>query len=269
MTNCTLTGNFGGNGGIGGMSFGFPYNFGGPGGYGGGICADGADEVVVSSTIVSNAVGYGGPSMPPGTKPGPDGQGGGVYAWATQTNGGFANTLLALNTGPSPDVYSTFLSFGHNLVGITNGSTGFTAAGDLTGSAISPLNPGIAPLAENGGPTLTMALLPGSPAIDAADTAVAPTVDQRGFPRPAGTAADIGAYEYGSVMPTLSISRSNLTVLNIVGSGNTGRVCRLLASPDLSQWTPLATNSIGNDGTALFHDDSRAGVRRFYRLVMP
>ena len=52
-----------------------------------------------------------------------------------------------------------------------------------------------------------MALLPGSPAIDAGDTSLAPATDQRGFPRPAGAAADIGAFEYGSVMPTLAISR--------------------------------------------------------------
>ena len=63
-------------------------------------------------------------------------------------------------------------------------------------------DPKLGPLANNGGPTLTMALLPGSPAIDAGNTSLAPATDQRGFPRPAGLAADIGAFEYGSVMPT-------------------------------------------------------------------
>jgi hypothetical protein len=61
-------------------------------------------------------------------------------------------------------------------------------------------DPKLGPLADNGGPTLTMALLPGSPAIDAGNTPLAPTTDQRGFPRPAGLAADIGAFEYGSVL---------------------------------------------------------------------
>ncbi|HMP41870.1 MAG TPA: family 16 glycosylhydrolase [Roseiflexaceae bacterium] len=54
---------------------------------------------------------------------------------------------------------------------------------------------GLAPLADNGGPTQTHALLPGSPAIDAAPAATAPATDQRGVSRPQGGAPDIGAYE--------------------------------------------------------------------------
>ncbi len=54
--------------------------------------------------------------------------------------------------------------------------------------------PGVDGLADNGGPTLTHALLAGSLAIDAANTAVCPATDQRGVPRDA--ACDVGAYEY-------------------------------------------------------------------------
>jgi hypothetical protein len=50
-------------------------------------------------------------------------------------------------------------------------------------------------LADNGGPTLTHALLAGSPAIDAGDDAVCPETDQRGVSRPQGAACDVGAYE--------------------------------------------------------------------------
>ncbi|MEA2478566.1 MAG: hypothetical protein QOJ07_488, partial [Thermoleophilaceae bacterium] len=56
---------------------------------------------------------------------------------------------------------------------------------------------GLAALQDNGGPTETQALKPGSPAIDlvpAAGASCAPT-DQRGVPRPQGTACDAGAYE--------------------------------------------------------------------------
>ncbi|HMP74074.1 MAG TPA: choice-of-anchor Q domain-containing protein, partial [Kiritimatiellia bacterium] len=49
--------------------------------------------------------------------------------------------------------------------------------------------------ADNGGPTLTHALLSGSPAIDAAVAIVGITNDQRGVSRPQGTAPDIGAVE--------------------------------------------------------------------------
>jgi CSLREA domain-containing protein len=58
-------------------------------------------------------------------------------------------------------------------------------------------SPGLGPLAENGGPTQTLALLPGSPAIDAGANPGALTTDQRGagFARTAGARTDIGAYE--------------------------------------------------------------------------
>ena len=53
-------------------------------------------------------------------------------------------------------------------------------------------------LANNGGPTLTYALLPGSPAIDAGNNSIIPsgtTTDQLGNPRISGSNVDIGAYE--------------------------------------------------------------------------
>jgi hypothetical protein len=57
-------------------------------------------------------------------------------------------------------------------------------------------DPLLAPLADNGGPTPTMALLPGSPAIDAGVSVSGVTTDQRGVPRPQGSAPDIGAFEF-------------------------------------------------------------------------
>lgn len=51
------------------------------------------------------------------------------------------------------------------------------------------------PLADNGGPTLTHALLSGSPAVDTADSAACPAVDQRGIVRPQGAGCDVGSYE--------------------------------------------------------------------------
>ena len=54
---------------------------------------------------------------------------------------------------------------------------------------------GLGALADNGGPTLTHALLSGSPAVDTANGAVCPAVDQRGVARPQGAGCDVGAYE--------------------------------------------------------------------------
>ena len=54
----------------------------------------------------------------------------------------------------------------------------------------------LAPLADNGGPTLTHALVPDSPAIDASPVdAECAATDQRGNARPQGAMCDIGAFE--------------------------------------------------------------------------
>jgi hypothetical protein len=78
-------------------------------------------------------------------------------------------------------------SDGHNVA--SDGSCNLTAAGDQPGT-----DPLLGPLAANGGPTATHALLAGSPAIDAAGL-TCPGVDQRGVARPQGPACDAGAFE--------------------------------------------------------------------------
>ncbi len=79
-------------------------------------------------------------------------------------------------------------SGGHNLV--QDGSCSPAASDQVFNGDIH-----LGPLANNGGPTLTHALLPGSPAIDAADASASPATDQRGVTRPQGAGPDIGAYE--------------------------------------------------------------------------
>jgi hypothetical protein len=87
----------------------------------------------------------------------------------------------------------------HNLIGdgtdsgISNGVNGNQVGGN--GNPV--INPKLADLAHNGGPTETMALQPGSPAIGHADNAAAPRTDQRGVVRidEAGETTDIGAFE--------------------------------------------------------------------------
>ncbi|HEY1014650.1 MAG TPA: choice-of-anchor Q domain-containing protein, partial [Herpetosiphonaceae bacterium] len=56
------------------------------------------------------------------------------------------------------------------------------------------------PLADNGGPTWTHALLPGSPALNAGGMSC-PGVDQRGVSRPQGAACEIGAFELEEADP--------------------------------------------------------------------
>jgi len=83
-------------------------------------------------------------------------------------------------------------------------------------------DPSLGPLADNGGPTQTMALLAGSPAIDAGDASscAADPVDdkdQRGVTRPQGSGCDIGAYEYGATIPqvTTTTPAAGAAVVNL------------------------------------------------------
>jgi hypothetical protein len=106
----------------------------------------------------------------------------------------FANPAggnLALGPG------AAFESRGHNL---------FSDAPVVTLDATDLINtdPLLGSLADNGGPTMTMALLPGSPAIDAGVSVSGVTTDQRGFPRFQGSAPDIGAFEV-QLPPTVLI----------------------------------------------------------------
>ena len=104
------------------------------------------------------------------------------------------NTIVANNTfancGRSSQTFA-IVSQGHNLdSGIT---CEFAQTGDLTET-----DPNLVPLQNNGGPTLTHALNPGSMAIDNGDDLDCPLTDQRGVIRPQGQHCDIGAYESNS-----------------------------------------------------------------------
>ena len=148
----------------------------------------------------------------------------------------------------SPDCFAhaspvirKFVSKRDNVVGILNANcaiqdTDATVTGlpfDQVGTAGTPLDPGLAPLADNGGYTRTHALQPGSPAVNA-DHSVGvfdcPGIDQRGFRRPgddAGdTACDAGAYEAGGMTavplnPETGQSPVRVTFSNITQPGVT------------------------------------------------
>ncbi len=168
---------------------------------GGGLYNDGT-ATVTSSTISGNSA---------------SSAGGGLYNFGTTT---LNNTIIAGSLAGG-DLNGSF-SGTHNLVQDGSGS-GLTDT--LTG------DPMLGPLADNGGPTRTHALLAGSPAIDAGSNAnathdgmsggVALTNDQRGAPfaRRFNTSVDIGAFEF---MPatTYVVSTTDDVVDNDLSSGN-------------------------------------------------
>ena len=160
-----------------------------------------------SAQAGNTGVNQGGASLP--ARLVAEGTGGGIRVGAGSVT--LENTIIAGNTAanglgdttgaptPGPNVDGAVTSNGHNLLGVATEATGFTGPGDQTGA-----NPMLAALADNGGPTQTMALNPGSPAIDAG-VASGASFDQRGKARTyndpgvgdtgGSDGTDIGAFE--------------------------------------------------------------------------
>ena len=153
---------------------------------GGAIRARFARVTIVNTTIAGNvAVQTVGSSFPH--------RGGGIYleegasvALRSTILDGNLDEGVPSNCDDDGTVAAT--SLGHNLEDAS--TCGFSAAGDLT--ALDAL---LGPLTDNGGPTQTHPLRPGSPAIDAGDDSACPSADQRAVHRPQGPHCDIGAFE--------------------------------------------------------------------------
>jgi hypothetical protein len=129
-------------------------------------------------------------------------KGGGIYGYPTTANV-LRDTIVAANSAPSgPDLFNNFSS----AFSLVQNPSGATITDATPGSTLIGADPQLASLANNGGPTQTMALPPTSPAVDKG-AAFGLTADQRGVVRPidfpsiANSAApgadgsDIGAFE--------------------------------------------------------------------------
>ena len=238
-------------------------------GSGGAFFADGDEVTVLNSTIVGNSVTASGGVFSQGL-------GGGVSV-GSNSNGSdptttIRNSIVAgnIDDGSAPDLRHASdapLLIENSLIGVGENLDGIVVdVGNQIGSFASPIDPLIALLADNGGPTLSHALLPGSPAIDAGDpmfdvngpdgivgTEDDVLFDQRGlgFDRVLGGRVDIGAFEVG-VTP-IAAPRVVLNKFDEVG---------VLARPDL--WRTLAVTfdsdvSITANALAL-NNDTLGGV---------
>ncbi len=194
----------------------------------GGISNSGGTLTLTSSTLSGNSVSEpNGGFLPPV---------GGVSDFFGGTLM-IANSLIALQSG-GPNCFGPSSDNGYNLDDGT--SCGFSTANHSLSNTDPLLDP--AGLQNNGGPTQTIALLPGSPATDAIPPGVngcgtTITTDQRGVTRPQGAGCDIGAFEVVPPGADLSITKSGAP--NPVVSG------------DRLTYTLTVTNNGPQDATAV------------------
>jgi hypothetical protein len=216
LVNCTITGNSGSTAGGAGMNV--------------GVFSPGQSITVTirSCTFSDNVLNGSAPTR------------GNSLQFTTSTTGTITTTLgNTIFSGAAPQIGVSetqpgtipLSSVGGNVS--TDNSGGLAAPADLVNT-----NPNLGPLAGNGGPTPTFALLSGSPAIDAGNSALVtnppysgpPFFDQRGsgFPRVAGSAVDAGAFEVQPVGCTpgpvnsqvgLSVQSSGLAVATCGAQG--------------------------------------------------
>jgi hypothetical protein len=179
VSNCTIAGN------VAGASF-----------LGGGIVNYGA-VTVTNSTIAGNSAG----------------DGGGIYEDGQYGPVTLNNTIVANNTGDdlylNPGTGGTF-SGSNDLIGDGSDLSEF-GPNSKSGTAL------LSSLGNYGGPTEMMALLPGSPAIDAGSNALVPvgvTTDQRGQPRIVNGTVDIGAFESQGFTLTASSGNNQTAFIN-------------------------------------------------------
>jgi hypothetical protein len=209
------------------------------------------------------------------------GGGGGIYNSPGSGLVNVGSTIIAGNstgTNTGHDCYGTnFVSAGYNLISRSNGSTNWNGVGDQVGTISGPLIPALGPLQDNGGPTPTLAPLPGSLAIDQGKTIVA--TDQRGRLRPAdfssvpnaaaGDGSDIGAVEFWPDSPLLNIQR---TGTNVVLSWPVAAIdFRLQSVTNLvasNSWAAVG-GAPGSAEGQFTVTNSASGTRKFYRLVFP
>lgn len=242
-------------------------------GVGGGVLASFSGTFTyVNSTIAANSAGE---------------AGGGIYSWIGAT---LRNTLVAGNESHEgadcydvrPDFFR-ITSAGYNLVGDETGCPADHSE-DLTVDPATVFTNVIGPLADNGGPTPTHALLEESPAIDAGSCTDAEgdaiLTDQRGEPRPSvdpggsgdGTGCDISAFEFqfevvgDETAPDIALSEGPLVLWPPNNAYRTLDVSEMIASVTDDQDESLSVDDVVI--AAVSSDEPDGGNRRGSDIVL-
>jgi hypothetical protein len=196
LSGSTLSSNGAGGGGVG--------SFGGNGqaGKAGAVAAGGASAELTNDTVTDTATG-----------------GDAVHLGASSAT--LTNVTVARNGGPGINQAAGSVTLRNSLLAsnaagncqgtVTDGGGNlrFPPSDTSCPSTFDSGDPKLAPgLHDNGGPTPTLALLPGSAGIDKVQPALCPSADQRGVGRPQGSRCDIGAFEFARPAITISSPRN-------------------------------------------------------------
>ncbi len=161
-----------------------------------------------------------------GNSSGGDGPAVYLYGSLLTLNSTIVANSTDLASAPKGDIWDETGGTVDSTNSLIGNTAGFVFNVDVNN--IKNVNPMLGPLASNGGPTQTMALLAGSPAIDKGSNPLALAFDQRGagFPRVTGTQTDIGAFEGVGAAPPIpvvtavpTLSQWALAILGVLMAG--------------------------------------------------
>ena len=251
VINCTFAGNVARSG----RASGFDAS----GGRGGAL-ASGGSLIIRFSTIASN-------SVIDNITITTNSQGAGCYAGGSPfllassiIVGNFATT--GGRSGVPANASGPITDGGYNLS--SDASPGFTEE-----SSLNDTDPLLRPLADNGGRTPTMALVPASPAVNAGDAASCPPTDQRGVSRPQLGGCDIGAFELPYAFQILAFQRAGPDDYLLSGLGIPNRSFRVEATESLKNWVEVASGVVDSQGRFVVEVDAGLQLQRFYRIAAP
>jgi hypothetical protein len=225
--------------------------------FGGGLYHTNGTVILVNSTLASNMVDRLVWETPFPKELNPVG---GSNLASTNGTATLRNTILAYG-GTNGNSWGTITDGGFNMS--SDGSANFSG-----GASFNFTDPKLGPLADNGGPTLTMALLPESPAIDFGGSAGSPSTDQRGFSRPYGAGVDIGAFEWHPGLPEIRLQQTSVSSLELSFSAAAGTSWILQFSSDLAAWNDIETIGANQNSATVTRTINNAGeTTRFFRLL--
>jgi predicted outer membrane repeat protein len=221
---------------------------------GGAVYAHGTGSHVINVTLINDTLNLNAAAA-----------GSGVFADSSAATIALGNTLVAGAPSGAATLFGTsgggtLVSLGHNLSSDKSG-TFLTAAGDLTNIT----NPRLGPLQDNGGPTFTFALLPGSPAIDAGNDSLpgglTPSIDQRGVTRPQDGGSGLGAHVDIGAFELVQLSKLLVTGPNS-GSSPAVQVFNALTTgtPTQVSYSPITVAGFSNGARVALGDVNGDGI---------